>query len=1612
MSAFLIDTLLSQSGDVCDLIEKLCWETQGNSVPEKENVEVLTHVIRRIRCDLAEKSTQAGLVCKTTLQTKLEDVVNSRCLPTLKKLSADKSSAARDSSSLRRSICELIAGCAEICSRQLTEALLSASVSSLLLCAEDQSVESSPNPSAGFDFDSAVDILASTIPLLSAQQDSYVRDIKRATIACIKTCGEADFSRVVVKILFPLLNNGELYRSEVLGQLWSGLETWQAIDDCSLVISRLLLILTALSDYLLPSCSELRSLSVDLRMSERFWEVIQAGVMHPDCVSRKRALYLLKKSVALSAEWKSTCQVVQAESKGINLFWWSLEKNKVLLQFWEDYILILETLDENQIHVVKPVLQKIDQVVDAINAENKDGLNLHISWLICIYARMFDSENKAVMKEGVSHLLNLDAVRNPQFSHGLADFIVGPFLVVLSETTLFQRSSEQMIGCCPEIGVKLNKFFVRLFSSLPEDRKGEYLLKIVHNLSSRNWCAVPILFILQALAQVKDCRVHGVEGLHAFREVLRGTMITHQVLIRGAAQCYLLQTALNLTDETLISLDDVANFIMHFRTEESLLRGTLLWNQLCDWLAVHGAQLKPVECIESGNSQMPALSLYAKYAVEMYMRVPLGDGNQIFLPDLFEAERIAKMVILAVDVEEKWKLESYGEKPLEKTLDHLLQPLIECLQRLGTSLYLPIQKSDKSLQLLLKLLSVSHTRNLFQQKDDVLQILHERLLFSSEEIFHFLLRRLSGELCLLSDLPRCTLYISTARALVNLCMTSHGHRKSHALSFFVALTKISVQNLLASDHKQESQLSAQIQKMVSMSSLSLVCELLHQNLDLQTDLNDSVNEIATYISSMELNTTLLKPTDCDENQSSAESRRFQGWGRAAARYIHDQWACLHFVLDAYCKTSEPKETVGPFMSVLDRPSATMLLAIDALSILPSDQVLPVLACMKVLAPKILATDALLCTKSMNLAWKVIQDLNSNPHDFWPALEAFIQFVFDVHLLCIPFKNENIICNKIKQIAFQLTDMSQTKTGVFNVLIKHCSQIWMALPSESVQNPFGSALNHIQIFVEACIFGPVFRRDQRLMQDVNSYVEQLGEDCAANVAITRENRNDQLPRVYAVIFLCKLNQRDELHKMFIEDLVLHLLNKDEIVSNSKKRYYGNSLQHRIKNRLWQILLLVLPKLDEVFLTQILDKVYKAGFRNNQPSVKYLIEWFIILTLHYYPKHLHSFWDCFSYDQVKSKTSICTFLSVLSHCDVVLLKSSDKSKHLKKALDVILLWCFNHNFAVRLYALLALKRVWNLCKISCSEEEGFSFLAPLIESCLQQVEYMQGSGNAMKNWQKIQEHFFFGIFHPIKDYSIETIFYTFPRLSDLADDEWIPMWKFENADFPVDTHISLNNPQDNFTNLVAGDWIQQDKVETDTDSQWTDLQKKMVPWKNSIPEQDLEMIYHERAAKLGKSSSALIVVASLIDKPTNLGGLCRTCEIFAASSLVLSGMHYVTDKQFQALSVSAEHWLPLLEVKPPQLINYLLQKKAEGYTVVGVEQTVNSQSLSDYTFPEKTLLLLGNEREGIPANLLQHLDTCIEVPQLGVTRSLNVHVTGALLIWQYTHQQILKQKQKHL
>ena len=134
------------------------------------------------------------------------------------------------------------------------------------------------------------------------------------------------------------------------------------------------------------------------------------------------------------------------------------------------------------------------------------------------------------------------------------------------------------------------------------------------------------------------------------------------------------------------------------------------------------------------------------------------------------------------------------------------------------------------------------------------------------------------------------------------------------------------------------------------------------------------------------------------------------------------------------------------------------------------------------------------------------------------------------------------------------------------------------------------------------------------------------------------------------------------------------------------------------------------------------------------------------------------------------------------------------------------------------------------------------------------------------------------------------------------------------------------------------------------------------------------------------------------------MTRTCEIFNAEALLVDDINVTQDKAFLSLSMTSEKWLPIDQVKQDQVLNYLKMKKEQGYAIVGVEQASNSQPLESFVFPEKVVVVLGKEKSGIPVPIMCVLDHVLEIPQIGLVRSLNVHVTGALVIWEYAKQRL--------
>lgn len=151
------------------------------------------------------------------------------------------------------------------------------------------------------------------------------------------------------------------------------------------------------------------------------------------------------------------------------------------------------------------------------------------------------------------------------------------------------------------------------------------------------------------------------------------------------------------------------------------------------------------------------------------------------------------------------------------------------------------------------------------------------------------------------------------------------------------------------------------------------------------------------------------------------------------------------------------------------------------------------------------------------------------------------------------------------------------------------------------------------------------------------------------------------------------------------------------------------------------------------------------------------------------------------------------------------------------------------------------------------------------------------------------------------------------------------------------------------------------------------------------------------------SDLIVVSSLVDKPPNLGGICRLCDVLGAGLLTLNDINVKNHPQFKNVAVTADNWMPMLEVKSSEIISFLQEKKREGYTLIGLEQTDKSVELnSDLKFPKKSLILLGREKEGVPGDLLAELDFCAEIKQVGVIRSMNIQTATAIIVHAYSSQ----------
>lgn len=148
--------------------------------------------------------------------------------------------------------------------------------------------------------------------------------------------------------------------------------------------------------------------------------------------------------------------------------------------------------------------------------------------------------------------------------------------------------------------------------------------------------------------------------------------------------------------------------------------------------------------------------------------------------------------------------------------------------------------------------------------------------------------------------------------------------------------------------------------------------------------------------------------------------------------------------------------------------------------------------------------------------------------------------------------------------------------------------------------------------------------------------------------------------------------------------------------------------------------------------------------------------------------------------------------------------------------------------------------------------------------------------------------------------------------------------------------------------------------------------------------------------------LVVCASLVENPVNLGMLCRTAEAFRLEALVLSELALTRNRKFRQVAVATYQWQPVAACAVEQLPHWLDERRQQGYSPVALDLHPQATPLPEMRFPERAVLVLGRELTGIPPAVAAACDRLVVIPQYGMVQSLNVQTAAALAIYAYLGQ----------
>ena len=190
-------------------------------------------------------------------------------------------------------------------------------------------------------------------------------------------------------------------------------------------------------------------------------------------------MYLMKRSVDTI-----TSDISKVQDKTL-LICKDNDSKKMMRDVFDQYFLILETLEEKQVHLIKQICVKIENLLARTNL---DPSSFHYSWILIAFLRLFHHPNISIVRWGVITFLQAGFHKDVVSQQHFLSFVCNPLLEVLNETKLYTKDLEmQNSSSSGELISNLIANFLTSCLSKLDHQMSDFLRTFVSALVNKSW---------------------------------------------------------------------------------------------------------------------------------------------------------------------------------------------------------------------------------------------------------------------------------------------------------------------------------------------------------------------------------------------------------------------------------------------------------------------------------------------------------------------------------------------------------------------------------------------------------------------------------------------------------------------------------------------------------------------------------------------------------------------------------------------------------------------------------------------------------------------------------------------------------------------------------------------------------------------------------------------------------------------------------------------------------------------------------------------------------------------------------------------------------------------